>query len=320
MKKTLLSFLCIGSTCMVMAQTTPSSSPSQNKTNTTTNSLNQQNLNQQNTNSNLNTTPVNATNTMPPDSMNSMRTDDPMNTGRLRTTTNNAAYSVSVPSTIQTTFTTAYPAAGTNVVWSQSGDWYRARYRENGQLMEASYREDGKTLTRTASPILRTYVPEEIVNKAIDMYGVNVYAISGGKGTEGQDVYHVTVIEGGQSRTEWMNADGSAVTSPYRTEPDASMQSTDNNMNATEQPAQQPVMAQPDSSNITPDNSDMIHETPEEYISDQPMIDQGEGSEEVIPDNQMNKEGINNGTSSQDTLRRLSDEQSPEEQSSDPME
>lgn len=383
MKKTLLSFLCIGSACMVMAQTTPSqqtrpsTEPNRNTTTTPPSVNNQQTttpasvtqqptntpatLNQQPANSTLNNTstqqlptPVNSPNgavnghntimdanrnapannnmnntqpnstlngnTMPVNSnsgnmnnsnMNNMNNANMNGTlngttnGTLGSTTANAAYSVTVPTSVQTSFTTAYPAAG-NSSWSQSGDWYRARYMENGKLMEASYREDGKAFTRPASPIMRSYVPEEAVSKALEMYGMNVYAIAASKSADGQMRYNVTIIENGQSRTEWMNEDGSAVTNPYRTEMDD--QSTNQQMNNNNgQQVIEPAaidQAAPATINSAPvadpqNNTNMNNNETQQ----QSTLKQGEGSQQVTPDNRMNNSGINNATGS-DTLKR----------------
>jgi hypothetical protein len=138
-----------------------------------------------------------------------------VNTTVTTPTSTTVVTTVNVPVSIQGSFTAAYPSAA-DVKWSQSGDWYRARYRENGQIMQISYREDGKTLTMPAAPVLRTFVPEEIVSKAIDVYGMNIYAIGKTRGQDGQDLYNVTVIENGQSKTEWMNADGTTAMTPHR--------------------------------------------------------------------------------------------------------
>lgn len=335
MKKTILSFLCIGSTCMLLAQQQPrqSTDPNQNRTpnqlNTTqqppqNNTLNgntqpthpnahqaipnNPNVNNNqvqpanpNPNMNNNTvTPAPVTNenrntigNTPPD--NNYNTGTPMNNAATTTT-----YSVTVPTSVETSFKASYPMAGT-VTWRQSGDWYSARYRdENGKLMEASYREDGKSFVREASPLLRTYVPEEAVNKAIDMYGANIYAIALVKGSEG-DMYNVTVIENGQSKTMWMNADGSTVMNPYRTE---TTEQT-NNMNNTAEPVNtdevtDPQAAPADTSstpadNGTQDNNDMMNTGDDE----QPVIEEGQTSE-LDESGRLNKEGINNGKSSEE--------------------
>jgi hypothetical protein len=353
MKKTLLSFLCIGATFVALAQTRPATDP--NKTSspspTTTNST----LNNNPTNANA---PINGTQTTPVNSgtgtvnghntmmnenrqypgNNSMNNTPPsptLNNGNttttppvtsdvngttmdngntttsatLGTTTTSAAYSVSVPASVQTSFTTAYPAAGT-VTWSQSGDWYRARYRENGRLMESSYREDGKTFTRVASPVLRTYVPEDVVNKALDMYGVNVYAIGMTKNAEGQNMYNVTLIDNGQSRTEWMNEDGSAVASPYRTETDDA--SVNMNTEAQQTTTTETIPAEQVLDNTEPvDNSNLQDEMTDEPIEQREIIEQGTEQQQLEPGNQMNTEGINNGKSSEEMLN--SQEESSEE-------
>lgn len=315
MKKTLLSFLCIGSVCMAMAQTTPSqqtrpsTEPSLNRnTNTTPTSVNQSTNSTLNNNGNLNNNPNNtpANNTLnsnPTPQSNTNMNDPATVNGTLNSTSANAAYSITVPTSVQTSFTAAYPSAG-NTVWSQSGDWYRARYMENGKLMEASYREDGKTFTRPASPIMRTYVPEETVSKALEMYGMNVYAIAGSKGADGQMRYNITIIENGQSRTEWMNEDGSNVTSPYRTEMDD--QPANQQMNTTE--PQQPTDAQTTDEATPEANSDPVADPQHVDLNDTEMqqstLEQTDSPESVDPDNKMNKEGLNDGQSSDDMIRR----------------
>lgn len=388
MKKTLLSFLCIGSAFMTMAQTTPaqqtrpSTEPSLNRNTTTTptsvnnqqptnntlnnnpqqppnstlnnttqqpnstlnnstqqpanstinNSTQQQNgaVNGHNTmmdanrnypgNNNMNNTQPNSTlngNTTPNGNMNNSNMNNMNNAnmngtvnGTLGSTTANAAYSVTVPTSVQTTFTTAYPAAG-NAVWSQSGDWYRARYMENGKLMEASYREDGKAFTRPASPIMRTFVPEETVSKALEIYGMNVYAIAGSKGADGQMRYNVTIIENGQSRTEWMNEDGSTVMNPYRTEMDD--QSANQQMNTNGQQATEPVttdQATPATSTNSatpatdPQNNTNINTN---GTQQQSTLQQGNGQPQVAPNNRLNTNGINNATGSDSLMRKRND-------------
>jgi hypothetical protein len=188
------------------------------------------------------------------------------------------------------------------VTWRQSGDWYSARYKdENGKLMEASYREDGKSFVREASPILRTYVAPEAVDKAVEMYGANIYAIALVKGSEG-DMYNVTVIENGQSKTMWMNADGSTVLNPYRTE---EVQQT--NMNTAEpvntQPVTQPAEpVTPVDNNATPADDGMQDDINMDTQDDQqPVIEEGQTSE-LDESGRMNKDAINNGKSSDDVM------------------
>lgn len=274
MKKTILSFLCIGSTCMLLAQQTkptdPNKTPSQltpatqqpAQPNTLNPSVNQAIPNNPNVNSQTPNpvTPPNMNNNqatperMANESNNTIGNTPPNSNYNTGVPFNNTAtanppaatYSVTVPSSVQTSFQAAYPAAAT-VTWQQSGDWYRARYKdENGKLVETSYREDGRgTFTRSASPLLRTYVPEEAVNKAVELYGANIYAIALVKGSEG-DMYNVTVIENGASKTMWMNADGSAVMNPYRTEESEQKMTTVSETTTTSE-STEPVTAPADS-------------------------------------------------------------------------
>ena len=321
MKKTILSFLFIGSTYMLLAQQQPkpSSDPNLNKT---PNQLNTQQPthpnahqaipNNPNVNPNVNQAqPANPNVQNPaapvPEAVENRNTIG--NTPPNSTPVNNAptpdinttTYSVTVPASVQTTFKAAYPSAAT-VTWRQSGDWYSARYKdENGKLMEASYREDGKSFVREASPILRTYVSEEAVNKAVEMYGANIYAIAMVKGSEG-DMYNVTVIENGQSKTMWMNADGSTVMNPYRTE---EVQQT--NMNTAEpvntQPVTQPAEpVTPVDNNATPADDGMQDDINMDTQDDQqPVIEEGQTSE-LDESGRMNKDAINNGKSSDDMM------------------
>lgn len=245
MKKTILSFLLLGSSAWVLAQTQPTQNP-----NARTNPANASPTTNTNVNSNTVTPDPNSTmnnkqlNSQSPERTNNLNATKPENSNTNNNNTNNnvnennssenritnlptaseevntpvtttTVATVNVPSSIQGSFSAAYPAAS-DVKWSQSGDWYRARYRENGQIMQISYREDGKSLTMPASPVLRTYVPEEIVSKAIEVYGINIYAIAKTRGQDGQDMYNVTVIENGTAKTEWMNSDGSTVMTPHR--------------------------------------------------------------------------------------------------------
>jgi len=299
-----------------MAQTRPSSDPNLNRT-TTPNTTTQPATTQQptttpnNTNTNSNSTLNNQANPVTTEN-NSNINNDPNTTGSLNTTSANAAYSVSVPASVQTSFQTAYPAIGTStVIWSQSGDWYRARYMENGKVMEASYREDGKTVTRQAGPQLRTYVPEETVNRALQTYGVNLYAIALAKGVNGENVYNVTVIENGQSRTEWMNEDGSSVTSPYRTEMDNQQPASTEMNNGQTTPATGTV-DQTDATNSTnsstPATTDDYNNTMDDQQPQQQTLEQGENPQQVDPDNNMNKEGLNNGQTSESLLKERGDE------------
>lgn len=134
----------------------------------------------------------------------------------ITTTTEYRGYSpVVVPSYLQTSFTRDYPAA-TEVSWQQNGDWYKATYMTNGKYTHAFYHTNGSSFTASL-PVLKTHVPDDVISKATQMYGPDIYSIAAAKGNEGETVYNITVIDGGNgSRTEWMSMDGSGIKNPYR--------------------------------------------------------------------------------------------------------
>lgn len=120
------------------------------------------------------------------------------------------------PTYIQHSFTQSYPMAG-NVTWHQATDWYRASYMANGRSMNVYYGPNGSSYA-VALPVIQSYVPEEVISWAINTHGQNLYSITGVRTSEGQDAYNVTLIENGTSRSEWVRADGSAITNAYRTD------------------------------------------------------------------------------------------------------
>jgi hypothetical protein len=69
-----------------------------------------------------------------------------------------------------------------------------------------------------ALPVIQTYVPEDIIDKALQKYGSSLYSISMVKSAEGNNAYQLGLIERGQVRNEYLNEDGSSVTSIWRTE------------------------------------------------------------------------------------------------------
>ena len=129
------------------------------------------------------------------------------------------------------------------------------------------------------------------------MYGADIYAIAMVKGSEG-DMYNVTVIENGEAKTMWMNADGSVVMNPYRRE-----NIEQNEMNTTEPATTEPV-AEPATTTPVENSTPVEGEQPKQEIMDtmddqQPVIEEGQTSE-LDESGRLNKEGINNGKSSDD--------------------
>jgi hypothetical protein len=129
----------------------------------------------------------------------------------LQSTGNYAAYgaATTVPSHLQTSLQTNYPSAF-SPTWQQAGDWYRASFNNMNRNMMVYYAPNGDNYT-VALPVTQSFVPEEIITKALGMYGSNIYSINRVRTANDIDAYQVTVIENGMSRTEFIGEDGATV-------------------------------------------------------------------------------------------------------------
>jgi hypothetical protein len=129
----------------------------------------------------------------------------------LQSTGNYAAYgaATNVPSNLQTSLQTTYPSAF-SPTWEQRGDWYRASFNNMNRNMMVYYAPNGDNYT-VALPVTQSFVPEEIITKALGMYGSNIYSINRVRAANGIDAYQVTVLENGMSRTEYIGEDGATV-------------------------------------------------------------------------------------------------------------
>ncbi|TCJ12638.1 hypothetical protein EPD60_15340 [Flaviaesturariibacter flavus] len=129
----------------------------------------------------------------------------------LQSSGNYAAFgtAANVPSNLQTNLQTTYPSAF-SPTWEQRGDWYRASFNNMNRNMQVYYAPNGDNYT-VALPVVQSFVPEEVVTKALSMYGSNVYSINRVRGANGLDNYQVTIIENGMSRSEFIGEDGSSV-------------------------------------------------------------------------------------------------------------
>jgi hypothetical protein len=114
-----------------------------------------------------------------------------------------------VPSHTQGYLMRDYPTAGT-ATWQQSNNWYRATFLQNNRNMMVYYAPNGDNYA-VALPVIQSFVPEEVVTSALNSHGNNVYSINRMRGANGQEVYAVTLLENGVSRTEYLMADGSSV-------------------------------------------------------------------------------------------------------------
>jgi len=144
-----------------------------------------------------------------------------MNNGNLNSTGNYSAYGTSVsslPANVQMRFSSDFPAsASQSYSWNQYGDWFHTQYMSNGRSTHYYYdtRGNGYAL---ALPVIQTYVPEDIIDKALQKYGANLYSISMVKTSGGTNAYQLGLIERGQLRMEYLNEDGTTATNVWRTE------------------------------------------------------------------------------------------------------
>lgn len=153
------------------------------------------------------------------DSTQGWRADTMMNRDMNRTNINdtmsssgdyNAYRALNIPTTVTRNFQASYPNVS-DARWSKSynGDW-RVVYRYNGQNMNMYYSNRGESYM-VALPVLQNMVPEEVVNKALELYGMNIYDVTRLKSVDStMDVYQVRTLANGQLRTDVISADGSA--------------------------------------------------------------------------------------------------------------
>lgn len=111
--------------------------------------------------------------------MNNTRTDSAQNmTGAQTSTGNYSAYgTANMPTMIQRNFQAQYPGA-TNAQWQQTyNGFWRATYQQNGQLMSIHYAPNGESFM-VALPVMQSSIPQDVVNRALELYGNNLYDIT----------------------------------------------------------------------------------------------------------------------------------------------
>jgi hypothetical protein len=213
MKKIFLSAVLVTSSWVLFAQDTTI-----NRTNDTTNTNNNTTTNQQmNANQNMNTT----TNQNP----------TPNQTYNATTTSTYSAYGI--PDYVQMNFQTQHPGAS-NLVWDKpTADWYHGYYSNSGRYTHVYYSTDPYynvkyyperiTGYTVSLPVLQTYVPDDVISRAGDMYKQNLYDITALRTKDSQTVYQVRVQDNGELKSMWMDSTGGAVTEYWRTNEQVSM-------------------------------------------------------------------------------------------------
>lgn len=111
--------------------------------------------------------------------MNNTRTDSAQNmTGNQTSTGNYNAYgAANMPTNIQRNFQTQFSGAS-DAQWQQTyNGFWRATFRQNGQLVTINYAQNGESFM-VSLPVMQSGVPQEIVNRAMELYGNNIYDIT----------------------------------------------------------------------------------------------------------------------------------------------
>jgi len=139
--------------------------------------------------------------------------ENPVVIYRVTTVEANPAYSV--PSYIRTNFETTNPgvtviAWDPMFVWDPTTVWWRASYNTNNRITHVYHNSAGLNYN-VALPVLQTFVPEDVITKAISLYGNNLYGITKMKGSDDMEVYQVRFLENGTLTSTWMDVDGTAV-------------------------------------------------------------------------------------------------------------
>jgi len=128
-----------------------------------------------------------------------------------KTITNDFDYNAQVPTTIRTNFQASYPTV-TTVTWMpETSDWWYATYKtDNNRIVRVYYNTQPWYMMRGESfsaslPVLNTFVPDEVITNAVNIYGNNLYSITKRLSTGNEESYHVTVIRNGVSEVILMN-------------------------------------------------------------------------------------------------------------------
>lgn len=136
-------------------------------------------------------------------------------TYRLLSTGDYSAYSA--PSHVQLYFTRDYPTVNTTVNWMPIGEYWRASYNDAGRYSHVFYTSSGDNFM-VALPVTQSWVPDDVITAASNMYGGSVYDITMLKGYNNANVYQVRFLNGNEITSEWLNDQGVKVTEYYRTE------------------------------------------------------------------------------------------------------
>lgn len=185
-----------------------------------------------------------------------------------------------LPANVQMRFSQDFPAgAGNSYTWNQYGDWFHTYYTKDGRLWQYYYtqRGDGYAL---ALPVIETYVPENIINSALQKYGSSLYSIGMVKTNSGNNAYQIGLIQKGQLTSQYFDENGATVADVWRVEDSASMSSTQSNAAMDNSTSADANMQSTDAHNQQ--NSDANAQQPAEKEKSKMKIKHADGSEMKI--------------------------------------
>src|SRR5688572_10617918 len=130
---------------------------------------------------------------------------------RVNTTTNPA---FTVPFYIRTDFETRFPGV-TVLMWEPVDTWWRASYNTNNRIKHVYYNSAGMDYS-VSLPVITGFVPEDVITKAINLHGAQLYGITRMKSVNGTDVFQVRLMEDGKTRSVWIDSSGATVTEVYK--------------------------------------------------------------------------------------------------------
>lgn len=239
MKKIFLSAILAAGTCVLFAQDNTS-----NQTNNTNNNNSDQ---QMNTSTNQNTT-----------------------SGQTYNTTSTSNYNAyGIPNYVQMNVQTQYPNAS-NLTWTApTANWYHGYFSDaNGRYTHVYYSTDPYynvqyypervTGYTVALPVLQTWVPDAVITTASNLYKEKLYDIAAMKGNNNSEMYVVRVLDNGELKSMYMDANGTAVTDYIRVE--EQMNTAD--MNSTISTESNAAM---DNGSMNNNNSDVKTKTKTKY-------------------------------------------------------
>lgn len=155
-----------------------------------------------------------------------------------------------LPLYVRTNFGRDYPNPANNqYAWNQYGDWFSTSYTGKGRLTQYFYDERGRGYSLSL-PVIQTYVPEDVVDKALQKYGARLYSIGMVKTADGKDAYQIGLLSHGQLHNDYLNEEGISVANVWRTE-EMNLSSTSANAAMEDQSSVTPVEANTENGSVS---------------------------------------------------------------------